>query len=142
MFPFHKPVITPSEFITWRENLGKSQEEMAEFLGVDKSAIYKWEAKVNRIPPMLKHVMVDYRQGLEPIFVFPTDLDLNEKREVGEWVEIVREKLGLTQQELAMALFSDLSTYRKWRNGTNRIPPYLPLVLSGLFHSMRKPETP
>ena len=46
-----------------------------------------------------------------------------------------REALGLTQAALAQALSTPLSTYRKWEQGTRRIPGVLPLALQGLEYS-------
>jgi DNA-binding transcriptional regulator YiaG len=69
--PPHKrppaPPMQPAALRQWREEHGLSETQLAEYLGVDRTAVWKWEKGNRRIPPYLDRALRDLHRELTAI---------------------------------------------------------------------------
>lgn len=54
-------------FVAWRKRVGLTQQQLADKLGVNLSAVKKWEGGVRKLPPYIGLVMAAIEAGLEPV---------------------------------------------------------------------------
>ena len=94
-----------------RLGLGFLQKQVAEQIGADETSVYNWES--NRIEPAVRlipsiHLFIDYcpyTPGLP----------------VSEWLKLVRQGLGYSQERMARALDVDEGAWRRREVG-KRLP--------------------
>lgn len=54
-------------FVAWRKRVGLTQMELAQTLGVNVSAVKKWETRERKLPPYIGYVMAAIEAGIEPL---------------------------------------------------------------------------
>lgn len=54
-------------FAAWRKGVGLTQQELADKLGVNLSAIKKWEGGARKLPPFMGYAMAAIEADLEPV---------------------------------------------------------------------------
>ena len=59
--------LDPDYFIRWRKTQGLTQQSLADVLGVNISAVKKWETKARKLPPYIGLVMAAIEAGLPPV---------------------------------------------------------------------------
>jgi transcriptional regulator with XRE-family HTH domain len=95
-----------------RLDLGLPQREVAEMLGVAESTICGWE--VGRTSPQLRFIpRIITFLGYDP-------LDEVSHETLGERIVATRQRLGMTQRQLARALGVDPTTVGRWERGAGK----------------------
>ena len=93
--------------------LGLFRREAAELIGVDTTTVYNWES--SRVKTAVRHVPGVIRfLGYCPYEPAPP---------TPEWLKLVRQCLGLSQEMIADAVGVDEGTWRRWEVG-RRQPAY------------------
>lgn len=95
-----------------RLDLGLPQKQVAEQVGVDQTSVYNWES--NRVEPAVRLI--------PRIHLFLGYCPYTPSRRVSEWLKLVRQGLGYSQERMARALGIDEDTWRRWEAG-RRLPP-------------------
>lgn len=54
-------------FVAWRKRVGLTQQQFADKLGVNLSAVKKWEGGARKLPPYIGLVMAAIEAGLAPV---------------------------------------------------------------------------
>ena len=54
-------------FTAWRHRVGLTQQQLADRMGVNLSAVKKWEGGHRKLPPYIGLVMAAIEAGLEPV---------------------------------------------------------------------------
>ncbi len=54
-------------FVAWRKRVGLTQQQLADKLGVNLSAVKKWEGGARKLPPYIGLVMAAIEAGLAPV---------------------------------------------------------------------------
>lgn len=57
----------PAYFVAWRKRVGLTQAELAETLGVNLSAVKKWEGGERKLPPYIGLLMAAIERRLPPV---------------------------------------------------------------------------
>jgi transcriptional regulator with XRE-family HTH domain len=95
-----------------RLDLGLFQSEVADTLGVTESTISSWET--GRTSTQLRFIpRIIIFLGYDPLDDLPHDT-------LGERIVATRQRLGMTQKELARALGVDPTTVGRWERGTGK----------------------
>ena len=90
-----------------RLDLGLLQKQVAEKVGVDETSVYNWEN--NRVEPAVRFI--------PRIIGFLGYCPYMPELPVSEWLRLVRQSLGLSQEKLADALRIDEGTWKRWEIG-------------------------
>lgn len=112
--PRPKSELYPDELKTYgdhirarRLDLGLTQRQAAEEIGVDEASVFNWES--NRIEPAVRLIPNIIRfLGYCP---FTPGLPLT------DWLKLTRQSLGYSQRKLAGRLGIDGGTLRRWESG-------------------------
>ena len=110
-----------------RLDLGLMQREVSERLDVDEMTICNWET--NRNLPLIRFIpRIITLLGYDPY-------DENSPKDLAQRIIFTRQKLGMTQKELAYRLGIDPSTLGRWERGigqpSKRLAQALNLFLVG-----------
>jgi len=119
-------LITYSDHIrAKRLRLGLTQKQVAEQIVADETSIFNWESNrakptVRLIPGILRFLgYCPYTPGLP----------------LPEWLKLVRQSLGYSQEKMAVALGIDEGTWRRWEAGQRQpAPEYLGCIRVLLMH--------
>lgn len=112
---------TPDEIRRLRGKLGVTQREMAERMGVSPASITNWERGETQPGRQSRRAL----QGLQEEIregQMETDRETGEGMSPGD-IRALREKLGLSQVELAEQLGVSAPTVSNWETGTTRPRP-------------------
>jgi transcriptional regulator with XRE-family HTH domain len=102
--------------------LGLLQRQAAERIGVDETSIYNWES--NRIDPAVRFI--------PRIHLFLGYCPFTPSLPITEWLKLVRQGLGYSQERMAELLGIDEGTWRRWEAG-KRQPTVIYRMKIGAF---------
>ncbi|MGB8507878.1 MAG: helix-turn-helix transcriptional regulator [Pyrinomonadaceae bacterium] len=92
---------------TKRHELGITQKQVASQLEVNECSIYNWEG--NRTVPAVRLV--------PRIVLFLGYCPFTPHLPVSEWLRLIRQNAGLSQERMAQALGVDEGTIKRWEAG-------------------------
>lgn len=105
---FPQNLITLGDHIRKRRlTLGLYRREVAQFIEVDGTTIYNWEA--GHYVPFTRH--------LPKIYEFLGYCPMRYPKTIGEKLKLWRESLGLNQEQLAKRMGVDESSISEWETG-------------------------
>ena len=106
-----------------REELEITQEELGNILGVSRKTVTGWENNYDSmpLPKMIRFcnlykISADFLNGLSKSNNY-IELDKPNKIKIGKKLKLIRQKLNLTQQELADECMISQATYSGYENG-------------------------
>ena len=118
-----KSALYPQVLITYGDHIrarrldaGLAQRQAAEAIGVDETSVFNWES--NRVEPAVRLIPgIIWFLGYCP---YCPNLPLP------EWLKLIRQSLGYSQEGLAKTIGVDESTWRRWEAGSRQpLPEYL-----------------
>ena len=114
-----------------REEQELTQKDMANILGVTRSAYSLWEINKNTIPLQKLNDLCNYfNTSMDYIINRNNDLNTNknfvkknlDKKEIGIRIKQTRKKMNYTQEKLAAILNTTHSAISAYENGNTMIP--------------------
>ena len=112
-----------------REELEMTQEELGYVFGVKGTTVSGWENNNDTmtLPKMVKfanmyHYSLDYITGLSRKNEY-TPIKKLDKKEIGTKLKDIREKLGLTQKQIANECMITQQSYSLYENGKTLVTP-------------------
>ncbi|MDQ3802232.1 MAG: helix-turn-helix domain-containing protein [Acidobacteriota bacterium] len=93
--------------------MGLFQRQAAEEIGVDETTVFNWES--NRVEPAVRFIpRIIQFLGYCPYTASPP---------TSEWLKLIRQCLGFSQERVAAALGVDVGTWRRREAGRRQLGP-------------------
>ena len=110
----------PADLTTYGDHIrarrlddGLFQRQAAEVIGVDETPVFNWEN--NRIQPAVRLI--------PGIIRFLGYCPYNPGLPLTEWLKVIRQSMGFTQEKIANAVGVDESTWKGWEAGHRQPTP-------------------
>jgi transcriptional regulator with XRE-family HTH domain len=96
-----------------RLDLGQLQKQVAERIYVDETSVYSWES--NRVAPAVRLI--------PRIIRFLGYCPYEPALPTAEWLKLIRQGLGFSQERMARIIGVDESMWRGWEAGRRQLGP-------------------